>query len=177
MHRIRWMILIIGAAMMLSGCGELLDQADLTPEDREALEDLSDALSDAMEESSNGDPGSGNDDDGPPPVDPGWSPEGMPAPPGEPTESQDQSDESFCPSGAECGWASYDNDNGEDIRDHYEDVFGRPPDSERSQPFRNEDGEPYDAVTSEWTDGDATVSVYTDHHGTDVVVTVDGPVG
>lgn len=178
MNRKRLMILIIGAAMALSGCGELLDQADLTPEDREALEDLGDALSEAMEDGGNGDSASGNDEAGSPPVDPGWSPAEVPAPPGEPTESRDQSDEDFCPSGMECGWAEYaSDDSGEDIRDHYEDVFGRPPDDETRRPAVNNDGESYETVTSEWDDGDATVTVYTDHNGTDVTVRVESPLG
>lgn len=162
----------------LAGCGELADQLDLSAEDMQDLEDamegLEDAIQDAAEGASGGEDGADGDggEDGPDddPLDPDWSPSDVPPPPGEPSQSADQSDESFCPAGAECGWASYDDDDGTAANEHYEDVFGRPPDETRRSPSIDDDGQPYDAVTNTWDDGDVAVTVYTDHHGTDVSV-------
>lgn len=166
--RTRMLLPLLAAAIALVGCAEIFDELDMSPEDREVLEDLMEGIADAA--SAGGDDAFGGNGDGDgPPVDPGWSPDGMPPPPGEPSQSSDYSDDPYCPAGHACGHASYDGDDGAAAREHYEDVFGRPPDSEETQPFS--DGEdPYDAVTSTWDDGTVEVSVYTDHHGTDVHV-------
>jgi hypothetical protein len=152
--RMRRIILLLVAAVALVGCAEVLDELGismddlgLSPEDQEAFEDMMEGLAEAANNAANSD---SDGDGGGPSNDPNWSPEGMPPPPVEPNTSGDASDTEYCDPGWSCGMAAYPPEHDQAIRDHYEDVFGRPPDRELEQG-------PNDYAA--WEDGDAKVSV------------------
>lgn len=177
--------LLLAAAMALVGCAQIYDELGLSPEDQEQFEEFIEGLSEAASEAGGdgtdgagsdgaGSDGAGSDSDGsddearPPPTDPDWSPSGVPPPPAEPYRSSDQSDHPNCPTGWTCGRADYEPADDPAIRDHYEDLFDRPPDSEEQGTGFSEE-----RVTSGWDDGDVRVEVVTDKYATSVEVYSD----
>lgn len=165
MGRMRVLAGLVMAALVLVGCGELLDDLELSEEqasDLEAFEDFVEEAASAAEAAQEAQDGGGDGEGDQPEFesDPDWSPPDFPPPPDlEPDLSLSEDSDCGtadcfpCQDGRQCGYAEYEGEDLQDVLDHYEEIFGRPPDDEVDWGV-NEDRTDY-----RWEDDDAFVEV------------------